>query len=168
MTANPNLLRLECLDINTRLYAADNIIKLNEEFLQLKNIKSDVVFIWPEWSEEHFELSENEGYLPQETRALLEKALGIAPNLVLLMLPNTDINRLAETLSSVLSTNKNSSCSVQLEKIYYMQKLQYIACYYGPLVNRQLKLSDELEEVYKVLNEGQGSFHHVRVVKEIR
>jgi tRNA/tmRNA/rRNA uracil-C5-methylase (TrmA/RlmC/RlmD family) len=30
LAANSNLLRLECLDNNTRLYAADNIIKLHE------------------------------------------------------------------------------------------------------------------------------------------
>lgn len=37
------------------------------------------------------------------------------------------------------------------------------------MVNRQLKLSDELDEVYRLLNEEKGKvFHHVRVVKEVR
>jgi hypothetical protein len=40
--------------------------------------------------------------------------------------------------------------------------------YYGPIVNRQIKLSDELEEVYKILNDNHTTFHHVKVVKEIR
>ena len=98
----------------------------------------------------------------------MEKALSIAPNFVLLLRPHFDVNRLVEVLSRLLADNKYSSCSVELEKIYFMEKLQYIAVYYGPLVNRQLKLSDELEEVYRVLNDGHSTFHHVRVVKEIR
>jgi hypothetical protein len=50
-----------------------------------------------------------------------------------------------------------------------MDKLKYVAVYYGPQVNRQFSLADELEEVYKLLNENKGaSFHHVRVVKEVR
>jgi hypothetical protein len=40
--------------------------------------------------------------------------------------------------------------------------------YYGPIVNQQIKLSDELEEVYRILNDNHPTFHHVKVVKEIR
>jgi hypothetical protein len=49
-----------------------------------------------------------------------------------------------------------------------MDKLKYVAMYYGPIVNREFKLSDELEEVYKILNDNQPYFHHIKVVKEIR
>lgn len=50
-----------------------------------------------------------------------------------------------------------------------MGELKYIAVYYGPNVNKQLKLGDELDELYRILNENKGqTFHHVRVVKELR
>lgn len=49
-----------------------------------------------------------------------------------------------------------------------MDKLQYIVVYYGPSVNREVRLGDELEEVYRILNDGHMTFHHVRVVKAIR
>lgn len=144
LAASSNFLRLECLENNARLYAADNIIKLNEEFLQLKNIKSDVVFIWPEWKDEPSEASEAEVIFREEVRPLMEKALSIAENFVMLLRPSADFPRLAEVLSGMLASNKHSACSAELEKIYFMDKLQYVAVYYGSLVNRQLKLSDEL------------------------
>jgi hypothetical protein len=75
-----------------------------------------VVFLCPEWDEEVSDLSQMDsfGTLKSELRPMLEKALTIAPNLVLVLRPNADINRLAQLFSGILSNNRNSSCSVEL------------------------------------------------------
>jgi hypothetical protein len=88
----------------------------------MKNIKSDVVFIWPEWKEEPSESFEFEGFFREDIRLLMEKALSIAQNFVLLLRPNFEVAKLIEVLSGILTNNKNSSCSVELEKIYFHGK----------------------------------------------
>jgi hypothetical protein len=49
-----------------------------------------------------------------------------------------------------------------------MGELKYVAVYYGPAVNRQLKLKDELEHLYRMVNGTSEVFRHVRVFKEVR
>lgn len=48
LAADQNILKLECLHNNARIYSADNIVKINEDFLTLKSTKADTVFLYPE------------------------------------------------------------------------------------------------------------------------
>jgi trimethylguanosine synthase len=47
LAADSNILKLECLHNNARIYSADNIIKVNEDFLNLKSTKASTVFLYP-------------------------------------------------------------------------------------------------------------------------
>ena len=44
---DPDEDKLYCFDNNANIYGADNIIKHNKEFLELKGINADVVFLHP-------------------------------------------------------------------------------------------------------------------------
>lgn len=77
---------------------------------------------------------------------IIEKSMSIINNFVLFLPPNIDVQKLASILASAINRadKRNGSCSIELEKIYYMNSLKYVAVFYGPLVNREVKLSDEL------------------------
>lgn len=104
---------------------------------------------------------------------LFSKALEMSSNVVFVLPSNVNISKLGEVLGRSLyessnSHNKNSysSCSFEIEKIHFMDKVRFIVVYYGTLVSREVKLSDELDMVYEIL--GNNTFKCRRLTKFIR
>ena len=58
---------------------------------------------------------------------------------------------------------------MEIEKVFFNRKLKYILVYYGPLVNREIKIKDELNFVYKLLNDGKNTrFAYKNTIKHMR
>ena len=71
-----------------------------------------------------------------------------------------------ETASSDNNRNCYSSCSFEVEKVYFLDRIRFIVIYYGTHANREVKLSDELEAIYDILES--NTFKCRRLVKHIR
>ena len=77
---------------------------------------------------------------------LIGKAMSLAPNLILLLPPDTSV----EALSTLINKWANKYnwmkefCSVTIEKIYYRTQLKYILVCAGKIVQNNIKLSEEL------------------------
>jgi len=165
-------LKLECLEANESVYGVENITNLNYDFLEMPEIKADVVFLAPQCVREfeEMEVDPAEHYSPPLS-AIVEKALTITNNIVLLMPATTNVERLAALMAETLekSPRGNGSCSLEIQKLYYMSSLKYLLVLYGPLVNKEITLSDELNFIYKMIrSSGQGNFDHKKLIKEIR
>lgn len=39
-----------------------------------------------------------------------------------------------------------------ISKIYFTSKLKFISVHMGPLVQKEVRLNDELEQIYQILN----------------
>lgn len=132
-----------------------------------------MVFVVPPYLKEYADLGEldpNEHFL-SPLSAIIEKALTINNNIVMLLPPNINTERLAAVMAETLeqSPRGRGSCSFEIEKLYFMSSLKYLLVLYGPLVNKEVTLSDELSFIYKMLRgSGEGKFEHKKLIKEIR
>jgi hypothetical protein len=62
-----------------------------------------------------------------------------------------------------------SSCSIKIDKIYFQNEFKYILISLGSIVQKEIKLNDELEYIYSRLKKkGETSFRHKKVIKRIR
>ena len=103
---------------------------------------------------------------------LVSKALSFTDNVIFLLPCNIDVDVVGSILYDVLMESRpfsSVSCSVEVEKVFFNKQLRYVAIYYGPLVNRQVKTKDELDFIYRVLSDQKHSlFKHKDFIKHIR
>jgi len=97
--------------------------------------------------------------------------MGLAPNLIMLLPPETSIEVLSTAMykwAHKLNWMRDF-CSITIEKIYYRTTLKYILVCAGKIVQNEIKLIDELEYVYqKLKKKGDKVFKHKKIVKKIR
>mgnify|MGYP000916003791 CR=1 FL=1 len=94
-------IKLECLEANEVVYGVENITNLNFDFLELPEIKADVVFLAPQCLREFAELDEVdpiEHYSPP-LGIVFEKALSINNNIVLLLPATIGIHKVAALMA---------------------------------------------------------------------
>ena len=61
------------------------------------------------------------------------------------------------------------SCSITIDKIYFQNNFKYILISLGGIVQKEVKLNDELEYVYgRLKRKGDTTFRHKKVIKKIR
>lgn len=61
------------------------------------------------------------------------------------------------------------SCSTKIDKIYFRNQLRFVLISFGPLVQTDIKLNEELASIYRSLRSNQEiNFQHKKVVRYIR
>lgn len=61
------------------------------------------------------------------------------------------------------------SCSIKVDKIYFQNEFRYILISFGSIVQRDVKLNDELDYIYtRLKRKGDSIFRHKKVIKKIR
>ena len=87
-----------------------------------------------------------------------------------MLLPaNIDIQSLAECISAHSMKTTSNTCSLKIEKIFFMAQLKYVAVYLGTQVQQDLKLNDELRYIYNLIRGPEKKpFTHRKIVKKIR
>ncbi len=60
------------------------------------------------------------------------------------------------------------SCSIKIDKIYFGNEFKYILVSFGSIVQKDIKLNDQLEYIYAKLKKKGESFKHKKVLKKIR
>lgn len=119
---------------NARIYGvADNIDFIVGDFFQLApSLKADVVFLSPPWGGpdylkvESFDIQEM--LRPKDGFSLFKAAQVIAPNIVMFLPRNVDLDQLAE-----LSWLSNPPLAVEIEKNYVNGRLKAITAYFGDI-----------------------------------
>ena len=69
----------------------------------------------------------------------------------MILLPiNVNIDEVVGQLYASFKCTKYNlnTCSIKIEKIYFMGRAKYIVLYVGALVQDEIKLNDELDEIY--------------------
>jgi hypothetical protein len=102
---------------------------------------------------------------------ILMKALKMAPNTIILLPPETNIDSLCSCIHKCASETKRMKdfCSIKIEKIYCQMQIKYILVCIGTLVQTEVKLNDELEYIYSQLKKpGEVYFKHKKVLKKLR
>lgn len=94
-------------------------------------------------------------------------------NVVLVLPSNVNVEKLADALSKGLyaasaTFNENcfASCSFEIEKICFVDRIRFIVVYYGNLASREIKLPEELDMIYEII--GNATFKCRRITKYIR
>lgn len=124
---------------NAKIYEVDNFFELsNRNFFDTQAKGVDVVFLQPPTVE----------FERQRTMLdnLIGKAMNLAPNIVLLLPPDTSIEILSTLIYKWAHRLRwmKDFCSATIEKIYYRTQLRYILLCAGKIVQNDIKLSDEL------------------------
>lgn len=74
------------------------------------------MFLWPEWPELEDEPSEVDPFtfFKPELRLMIEKAMTIGQNIVVLLRPSIDIDKLGQLFSVLLVEDRHSGCSMAI------------------------------------------------------
>ena len=96
----------------------------------------------------------------------------MSKNIVFLLPANTNVSKLAEIVASEYMKAKiaENTCSMKIEKVFFMSQLKYLIVYLGCQVQNDIKLNDELCFVYNLLKDGDKKkpFLHRKIVKRVR
>ena len=86
---------------------------------------------------------------------VIGKAIRLSRNIVMLLPANTNISKVAESIANVyMKSHINApSCSMKVEKIFFLSQLKYLAVSLGTQVQHDITLNDELFYVYNILKE---------------
>lgn len=149
---------------NAAIYEVDGFLELtNQDFMTMEAKKADVVVLCPPMDE-----------IQNGVRAIdqmVGKAMSLAPNIILLLPHDSNVEALVSSISKwarKLSWMKEF-CSISIEKIYNKQQLKHVLVCGGRLVQREVKLSDELDYIYARLKKyGDVYFKHKKIIKRIR
>lgn len=165
--------KLSCLLNNAKVYEVECNVEISEqEFIAVDKRNVDVVFVQPPCSPEalaskclsivDFEPSLNK---------ILMKCLRLAQDVLLLLPPRTSIEALCSCLNKCATELKKmrGSCSIKVDKIYFQNEFRYILISFGSIVQRDVKLNDELDYLYtRLKRKGDALFRHKKVIKRIR
>lgn len=119
---DPNPEKLDCLENNTSIYGADNIVKSNKSFLDLApKIQPNVVFLslLLKYSkdDELASINPHTYYSNPSLEEMLCKSLELAGNVVVMYPPNINVEQLGviyhNALMKVRPTNA-VSCSIEV------------------------------------------------------
>jgi SepF-like predicted cell division protein (DUF552 family) len=100
------------------------------------------------------------------------KAIQFSKNIVMLLPPNINIEKVGELVAKEYIEAKipSSTCSIKIEKVFFMSQLQYLVMYIGSIIESEINLNDELLFIYNYLKGGEKAtaFNHKKVVRELR
>ncbi len=68
-----------------------------------------------------------------------------------MLLPaNTNVEKLSATVARAFRENNQLSqtCAIKIQKIFFQNRLKFIGVYFGPLVQTEIKLNEELDFIY--------------------
>lgn len=102
---------------------------------------------------------------------IFAKAIQLSKNIVILLPPNINVKKLAELIAReyIDSKTPSSTCSIKIEKIFFMSQLRYLTVYLGFIIEKEINLNDELCYVYDYLKEGSKKiFNHKKIIRELR
>lgn len=102
---------------------------------------------------------------------VVEKAMRMAGNVMLLLPPETRIDQVCGVLNKWGGRLgwMREFCSVKVEKIYCKMQVKFILVCAGRLVQTEVKLNDELEYIYTRLKGWNDKyFKYKKIVKRIR
>lgn len=88
-----------------------------------------------------------------------------------MLLPShIDVDELADLVckESIKMGINSATCSMKIEKIFYLNQLKYVAIFLGQQVQSAITINDELGYIYEYLKEEKGPFQHRKIIKEIR
>lgn len=127
----------QLLDHNSKIYSVrDQINILTNDFLDLKAVKVDLVFVAPPWGGPDYinrpDYSLHEGVTPNIT-LILEKAFEISDNIVMLLPRNIQLEELADLFGEYFEKHnqKPQRCFMEIEEILITGKPKEIAVYFG-------------------------------------
>lgn len=69
---------------------------------------------------------------------IFAKSIQLSKNIVILLPPNINIKKLGELIAREYIDSKSPSptCSIKIEKIFFMSQLRYLAVYIGCIIEK--------------------------------
>ena len=114
-----NSKKLQCLNNNAKVYCAENIEMMNQDFLELENIEPDIVYINPSTvaSDPLYERNclDNSCFTPSMDK-IISKAIKLSKNIVFLLPSNLNVTEFAKCLANEYLRQKipSSTCSIKI------------------------------------------------------